>query len=151
MKTDFNSSNNSWSDIAISAIITLVIATLFALFIAWGFQMSEQELQNMNTEARCKTAGGEMGLVRNIKEAADVRKRERDILASKCTIKIGDRVAFARNIDKDGRVVVGVVVGYKNGVFVVKYDPQLIVGNTIQYFTRKSYELTLVHDVDKSS
>ena len=38
-----------------------------------------------------------MGLVRNIKEAADVRKRERDILASKCTIKIGDRVAFARN------------------------------------------------------
>ena len=92
-----------------------------------------------------------MGLVRNIKEAADVRKRERDILASKCTIKIGDRVAFARDIDKDGRVVVGVVVGYKNGVFVVKYDPQLIVGNTIQYFTRKSYELTLVDDVDKSS
>ena len=79
-----------------------------------------------------------MGLIRNIKEAADVRKRERDILASKYTIKIGDRVAFARNIDKDGRVVVGVVVGYKNGVFVVKYDPQLIIGNTIQYFTRKS-------------
>lgn len=92
-----------------------------------------------------------MGLVRNIKEAADVRKREQYLLASKCTIKIGDRVAFARNIDKDGRVVVGVVVGYKNGVFVVKYDPQLIVGNTIQYFTRKSYELALVHDVDKSS
>lgn len=92
-----------------------------------------------------------MGLVRNIKEAADVRKREQYLLASKCTIKIGDRVAFARNIDKDGRVVVGVVVGYKNGVFVVKYDPQLIIGNTIQYFARKSYELALVHDVDKSS
>lgn len=92
-----------------------------------------------------------MGLIRNIKEAADVRKREQYLLASKCTIKIGDRVAFARNIDKDGRVVVGVVVGYKNGVFVVKYDPQLIVGNTIQYFTRKSYELTLVYDVDKPS
>ena len=92
-----------------------------------------------------------MGLIRNIKAMADVRKREQDVLASKCTIKIGDRVAFARDIDKDGRVVVGVVVGYKNGVFVVKYDPQLIVGNTIQYFTRKSYELTLAHDVDKSS
>lgn len=92
-----------------------------------------------------------MGLIRNIKAMADVRRREQDILVSKCTIKIGDRVAFARNIDKDGRVVVGVVVGYKNGVFVVKYDPQLIVGNTIQYFTRKSYELTLVHDVDKPS
>ena len=92
-----------------------------------------------------------MGLIRNIKAMADVRRREQDILASKCTIKIGDRVAFARNIDKDGRVVVGIVVGYKNGVFVVKYDPQLIVGNTIQYFTKKSYELILVHDVDKSS
>lgn len=92
-----------------------------------------------------------MGLIRNIKAMADVRRREQDILASKCTIKIGDRVAFARNIDKDGRAVVGVVVGYKNGVFVVKYDPQLIVGNTIQYFSKKSYELTLVHDVDKSS
>mgnify|MGYP000898767883 FL=1 len=92
-----------------------------------------------------------MGLIRNIKAMADVCKRERDVLASKCTIKIGDRVAFARNIDKDGRVVVGVVVGYKNGVFVVKYDPQLIVGNTIQYFNKKFYELTLVHDVDKSN
>jgi hypothetical protein len=92
-----------------------------------------------------------MGLIRNIKAMADVRKREQDVLASKCTIKIGDRVAFARDIDKDGRVVVGIVVGYKNGVFVVEYDPQLIVGNTIQYFTKKSYELILVHDANKSS
>lgn len=92
-----------------------------------------------------------MGLIRNIKAMADVRKREQYLLVSKCTIKIGDRVAFARDIDKDGRVVVGVVVGYKNGMFVVKYDPQLIVGNTIQYFTKKSYELILVHDANKSS
>ena len=92
-----------------------------------------------------------MGLIRNIKAMADVRKREQYLLASKCTIQIGDRVAFARDIDKDGRVVVGVVVGYKNGMFVVKYDPQLIVGNTIQYFTKKSYELILVHDANKSS
>ena len=72
MKTDFNSSNNSWSDIAISAIITLVIATLFALFIAWGFQMSEQEIQNMNTEARCKTAGGEMGYSKCFKDGKEI-------------------------------------------------------------------------------
>jgi len=72
VKTDFNSSNNSWSDIAISAIITLVIATLFALFIAWGFQMSEQELQNMNTEARCKTAGGEMGYSKCFKDGKEI-------------------------------------------------------------------------------
>jgi hypothetical protein len=72
VKTDFNSSNNSWSDIAISAIITLVIATLFALFIAWGFQMSEQEIQNMNTEARCKTAGGEMGYSKCFKDGKEI-------------------------------------------------------------------------------
>ena len=72
MKTDFSSSNNSWSDIAISAIITLVIATLFALFIAWGLQMSEQELQNMNTEARCKTAGGEMGYSKRYKNGEEI-------------------------------------------------------------------------------
>ena len=72
MKTDFNSSNNSWSGIAISAIITLVIATLFALFIAWGFQMSEQEIQNMNTEARCKTAGGEMGYSKCFKDGKEI-------------------------------------------------------------------------------
>lgn len=72
MKTDFNSSNNSWSNIAISAIITLVIATLFALFIAWVFQMSEQEIQNMNTEARCKTAGGEMGYSKCFKDGKEI-------------------------------------------------------------------------------
>ena len=72
MKTDFNSSNNSWSGIAISAIITLVIATLFALFIAWVFQMSEQEIQNMNTEARCKTAGGEMGYSKCFKDGKEI-------------------------------------------------------------------------------
>nr|DAE92945.1 MAG TPA: hypothetical protein [Caudoviricetes sp.] len=72
MKTYFNSSNNSWSDIAISAIITLIIAALFALFIAWGFQMSEQELQNMNTEARCKTAGGEMGYSKCFKDGKEI-------------------------------------------------------------------------------
>jgi hypothetical protein len=72
VKTYFNSSNNSWSDIAISAIITLIIAALFALFIAWGFQMSEQELQNMNTEARCKTAGGEMGYSKCFKDGKEI-------------------------------------------------------------------------------
>nr|DAT03533.1 MAG TPA: hypothetical protein [Caudoviricetes sp.] len=72
MKTDFSSSNNSWSDIAFVAIITLVIATLFALFIAWGLQVSEQELQNMNTEARCKSAGGEMGYSKCFKDGKEI-------------------------------------------------------------------------------
>lgn len=72
MKTDFSSSNNSWSDVAIVAIITLAIAALFALLIAWQFQMSEQEIQNMNTEARCKTVGGEMGYSKCYKNGKEI-------------------------------------------------------------------------------
>lgn len=72
MKTDFSSSNNSWSDVAIGTIITLAIAALFALFIAWQLKMSEQEIQNMNTEARCKTAGGEMGYSKCFKDGKEI-------------------------------------------------------------------------------
>lgn len=73
MKTDFSSSNNSWSDVAIGTIITLAIVALFALFIAWQFQMSEQEIQNMNTEARCKTVGGEMGYSKCYKNGKEIK------------------------------------------------------------------------------
>ena len=72
MKTDFSSSNSSWNDIAFVAIITLAIAALFALLIAWQFQMSEQEFQNMNTEARCKTVGGEMGNGKCFKDGKEI-------------------------------------------------------------------------------
>ncbi len=72
MKTDFNSSNSSWNDVAIVTIITLAIAALFALLIAWQFQMSEQDIQNMNTEARCKTAGGEMGYSKCYKNGKEI-------------------------------------------------------------------------------
>jgi hypothetical protein len=72
MKTDFSSSNNSWSDVAIGTIITLAIVALFALFIAWSLKMSEQEIQNMNTEARCKTAGGEMGYSKCYKDGKEI-------------------------------------------------------------------------------
>lgn len=64
-------SNNSWSDIAIVTIITLAIAALFALLIAWQFKMSEQEIQNMNTKARCKTVGGEMGYSKCYKDGKE--------------------------------------------------------------------------------
>ena len=72
MKTDFSSSNNSWSDVAFVAIITLAIAALFALLIAWQLKMSEQEIQNMNTEARCKTVGGEMGYSKCFKDGKEI-------------------------------------------------------------------------------
>jgi hypothetical protein len=72
MKTDFSSSNNSWSDIAIVAIITLAIAALFAPLIVWAAQMSKQEIENMNTEARCKTAGGKMGYSKCYKNGKEI-------------------------------------------------------------------------------
>lgn len=72
MKTDFSSSNNSWSDIAIVAIITLAITALFALLIVWAAQMSEQEIENMNTEARCKTVGGQMGYSKCYKNGKEI-------------------------------------------------------------------------------
>lgn len=72
MKTDFSSSNNSWSDIAIVAIITLAITALFALLIVWAIQMSEQEVQNTNTYARCKSAGGQMGYSKCYKDGREI-------------------------------------------------------------------------------
>lgn len=72
MKTDFSSSNSSWSDVAIVAIIALVIAALFALLIAWQLKMSEQEIQNINTEARCKSAGGKMGYSKCYKNGKEI-------------------------------------------------------------------------------
>lgn len=72
MKTDSNSSNSSWSDVTIVATIILAAAALFAPLIAWQFQMSEQELQNMNTEARCKTADGKMGYSKCYKNGKEI-------------------------------------------------------------------------------
>lgn len=72
MKTDFSSSNNSWSNVAIVAVITLAIAALFALLIAWSLKMSEQEIQNMNIEALCKSAGGEMGYSKCFKNGKEI-------------------------------------------------------------------------------
>lgn len=72
MKTDFRPFNSSWSDVAIAIIITLPVVALFTLLIAWQFQMSEQELQNMNTEARCKSAGGEMGYSKCYKNGKEI-------------------------------------------------------------------------------
>lgn len=49
-----------WETVGIIIVIILPIVILF-LLTTWQFQMLEQDAQNKNTEARCKTAGGEMG------------------------------------------------------------------------------------------
>jgi hypothetical protein len=63
--------NINWSNVVAFIIPTLVFAA-GCLFIAWMLQMSEQELQNMNTEARCKTVGGEMGYSKCYKNGKEI-------------------------------------------------------------------------------
>jgi hypothetical protein len=63
--------NINWSNVVAFIIPTLVFAAE-CLFIAWILQMSEQEVQNMNTEARCKTVGGEMGYSKCFKDGKEI-------------------------------------------------------------------------------
>lgn len=63
--------NINWSNAAVFIIPTLV-AVAGCLFIVWVLQMSEEEFQNMNTEARCKTVGGEMGYSKCYKDGKEI-------------------------------------------------------------------------------
>lgn len=60
-----------WETVGIIIVIILPIVALF-LFTAWQLQMSEQEIQNKNTEARCKTVGGEMGYSKCFKNGKEI-------------------------------------------------------------------------------
>lgn len=64
-------SNINWSNVAVFIIPTLV-AVAGCLFIVWVLQMSEQEIENMNTEARCKTVGGKMGYSKCFKDGKEI-------------------------------------------------------------------------------
>lgn len=63
--------NINWSNVVAFIIPTLVIVA-GCLFIVWVLQMSEQEIENMNTEARCKTAGGKMGYSKCYKNGKEI-------------------------------------------------------------------------------
>lgn len=63
--------NIEWSNVAAFIIPTLVIVAE-CLFVVWGLQMSEQEIKNMNTKARCKTVGGEMGYSKCYKNGKEI-------------------------------------------------------------------------------
>ena len=60
-----------WETVGIIIVIFLPIVILF-LFTAWQLQMSEQEVQNKNIEARCKTVGGEMGYSKCYKNGKEI-------------------------------------------------------------------------------
>lgn len=67
-KTKFNI---DWINVAAFTVPALVLIA-GCLFIAWVFQMSEEEVQNMNTRARCKSAGGEMGYSKCYKNGKEI-------------------------------------------------------------------------------
>ena len=52
-------------------VILSIIATGY-LVLVLAPQMSEQEIENMNTEARCKTAGGKMGYSKCYKNGKEI-------------------------------------------------------------------------------
>nr|DAK44197.1 MAG TPA: hypothetical protein [Caudoviricetes sp.] len=63
--------NINWSNVAVFMIPTLV-TIVGCLFIVWVVQMSEEEIENMNTEARCKTVGGKMGYSKCYKNGKEI-------------------------------------------------------------------------------
>lgn len=63
--------NIDWSLVGILVVMSLPIVALF-LFTVWQLQMSEGEIENMNTEARCKTVGGQMGYSKCYKDGKEI-------------------------------------------------------------------------------
>lgn len=61
-----------WMLIGIIVVASLPIIATGSLLVTWEFQMNEQEIQNKNTEARCKTVGGEMGYSKCYKDGKEI-------------------------------------------------------------------------------
>lgn len=67
-KTKFNI---DWDNVVTFMMPTLV-AVAGSLLVVWEFQMNKQEIENMNTEARCKTVGGQMGYSKCYKNGKEI-------------------------------------------------------------------------------
>lgn len=61
-----------WVLVGIIIAASLPIIITGSLLVTWEFQMNEQEIQNKNTEARCKTVGGEMGYSKCYKDGKEI-------------------------------------------------------------------------------
>lgn len=64
--------NIDWVLVGIIIAASLPIITTGSLLVVWEFQMNDQEIQNKNTEARCKTVGGEMGYSKCFKNGKEI-------------------------------------------------------------------------------
>ncbi len=68
-KTKFNI---RWIEAGIIVVMALPVIAALAMLIVLQFQSFEQETQNKNTEARCKTVGGQMGYSKCYKNGKEV-------------------------------------------------------------------------------
>lgn len=62
-------------DLVLVGVVVVVILSIIAtgyLILVLAPQMYEQEIENMNTEARCKTAGGRMGYSKCYKDGKEI-------------------------------------------------------------------------------
>lgn len=64
--------NIRWIEAGIIVVMALPVVATLVILIVLQFQSSEQEIQNKNTEARCKTVGGEMGYSKCYKDGKEV-------------------------------------------------------------------------------
>ncbi len=68
-KTKFNI---RWIEASIIVVTALPVIVALVLLIVLQFQLFEQEVQDKNTEARCKTVGGEMGYSKCYKNGKEI-------------------------------------------------------------------------------
>lgn len=61
-----------WMLIGIIVVASLPIIATGSLLVVWELQMNEQEIQNKNTEARCKAVGGQMGYSKCYKNGKEI-------------------------------------------------------------------------------
>ena len=64
--------NIRWIEAGIIVVMALPVVATLVILIVLQFQSSEQEIQNKNTEARCKTVSGEMGYSKCYKDGKEV-------------------------------------------------------------------------------
>ncbi len=61
-----------WVLVGAAVVVILSIIVTGYLILVFAPQMYEQEIENMNTEARCKTAGGRMGYSKCYKDGKEI-------------------------------------------------------------------------------
>lgn len=61
----------NWSNVVAFTVPALILVA-GCLFTVWVLQMSKQEIENMNTEARCKSLGGQMGYSKCYKDGKEI-------------------------------------------------------------------------------